>query len=135
MFKYILFTTLGVAINIAPVFALAKNFQPPYPLPNKSGDYNSIITTNPKGNNGVHYYWSVVSQQLNCRNKPGIDKGIVKVLSKKDGFSIAGKPQVFRDKKGQPWLYIAGVGSANDIKLRCYVRANSQFIQPEPYDL
>jgi hypothetical protein len=135
MLKSILSGTLGIAVNIAPCFAIANNLKPPYPLPNKSGDYNSILTTNPKGKNGPHYYWTVVSNQLNCRSQPGIDKTTVKVLSKNYGMSIAGKPQVFRDKKGQPWLYIAGVGSASDIKLRCYVRANSQFIQPVPYDL
>jgi hypothetical protein len=127
----ILLGTISLLVSM-PLVANAQtnNFQ--YPQPNQKGDYTSILS-NQDRQKSPHLVWKVVSSELNCRAQPGRNYRVVRSLSQGDNIDIVGKPQIYPDKQGKPWLYVAKEGSAEDVKIRCFVRANSQFIKPIPY--
>jgi hypothetical protein len=132
--KSLLSITLSTAISLAPTLAIAQpNFQ--YPQPNKQGDYTSILSKFQNGKQHPHLVWGVVSNKVNCRAQAGENYRVVRSLLKGDNINIVGTPKIYRDKRGKPWLYVAKEGSAEDIKIRCFVRANSQFIKPIPYSI
>ncbi|WP_414529650.1 hypothetical protein [Nodularia chucula] len=109
----------------------ANSFQ--YPQPNRQGDYTSILSQFQNGKKSDHLVWNVAASNLNCRAQAGVNYPVVRSLAKGDNLNIVGNPTTYRDKQGLPWLYIAKEGSAEDIKIRCFVRANTQFIKPIPY--
>jgi hypothetical protein len=130
--KPLLAITLATTISVLPTLAIAQTkFQ--YPQPNRQGDYTSILSKFPNGEKTPHLVWKVVSNQLNCRNQAGGNYPVVRSLSKGNSIDIVGKAKIYRDQQGKPWLYVAKEGSAEDIKIRCFVRANTQFIKPIPY--
>jgi hypothetical protein len=130
--KPLLGITLATTIFITPTLAIAQTkYQ--YPQPNKQGDYTSIIGKFPNGDKSPHLVWQVVSNQLNCRNQAGGNYPVVRSLSKGNNIDIVGKAKIYRDRQGKPWLYVVKEGSAEDIKIRCFVRANKQFIKPIAY--
>lgn len=72
--------------------------------------------------------WRVVNGSLNCRSTPQGDikktykKGdIITAKNDRTGSAIVGSDGNFYPFKGDPWLRT---------KDSCYVRANSQYIQP-----
>jgi hypothetical protein len=126
--------TLATTISLVPTLAIAQTkFQ--YPQPNRQGDYVSILSKFPNGQKSPHLVWKVVSNQLNCRVQAGGNYRVVRSLSKGNNIDIVGKPKIYRDRQGKPWLYVAKEGSAEDIKIRCFVRGNTQFIKPISYSL
>ncbi|MEH1940979.1 MAG: hypothetical protein V7L01_12285 [Nostoc sp.] len=132
--KLLLLITLSTAITLTSTLAIAQpNFQ--YPQPNRQGDYTSIFSKLQDGTKSLHYVWKVVSSELNCRAQAGGNYPVVRTLSKGDNIDIVGKPKIYRDKQGKTWLYVAKEGSAEDVKIRCFVRANTQFIKPIPYSI
>ncbi|MHC5769370.1 MAG: hypothetical protein ACYTXI_27890 [Nostoc sp.] len=128
----ILLGTLPLLVSM-PLGANAQTDSFQYPQPKRQGDYTSISTF--ENGQTAHLAWMVVSSELNCRAQAGGNYRVVRTLSKGDNIDIVGKPKVYRDRQGKPWLYVAKSGSAEDIKIRCFVRANSQFIKPIPYSI
>lgn len=130
-----------IAIAIIPCFiptlTFAKIPGSLYPQPNQNGDYHSIQTTHQQGKNNPHLVWQVVASSLNCRVQPGTNQPIKRTFRRSDGISISGQPKVYKDKQGKPWLYVTQATSNNpeDFQNKCFIRANSQYIQPIPYDL
>jgi uncharacterized protein YgiM (DUF1202 family) len=132
--KSLLSITLSTAISIIPTLAIAQtNFQ--YLQANRQGDYTSILSKFQNGQKSPHLVWKVVSNELNCRTQAGGNYRVVRTLSKGNNIDIVGKPKVYRDRQGKVWLYVAKEGSAEDVKIRCFVRANNQFIKPIPYSI
>jgi len=119
--------------GLMPLAANAQTNSFQYPQPNLQGDYTSILSKFQNGEKSNHLVWNVVARKLNCRAQAGVNYRVVRSLSKGNNIDIVGNPTVYRDKQGKPWLYIAKEGSAEDIKIRCFVRANHQFIKPIPY--
>jgi hypothetical protein len=132
--KSLLSITSSIAISLIPTLAIAQtNFQ--YPQPNRQGDYTSILSKSQNGQKPPHLVWKVVSKELNCRAQAGGNYRVVRTLSKGNNIDIVGKPKIYRDRQGKAWLYVAKEGSAEDVKIRCFVRANNQFIKPIPYSI
>ena len=132
--KSLLSITLSTAISLIPILAIAQtNFQ--YPQPNRQGEYTSILSKFQNGQKSPHLVWKVVSNELNCRAQAGGNYRVVRTLSKGNNIDIVGKAKVYRDRQGKTWLYVAKEGSAEDVKIRCFVRANNQFIKPIPYSI
>lgn len=127
--------TLGTIISIVPTLAFAQNTNVLFPQPNKNGDYNSIISKFNDGKSSPHLVWEVVSNELSCRARAGTNFRIVRKLAKGNVINVVGSKTVVKDAAGKPWLMVAKEGSAEDIKIRCFVRANKQFIKPIPYSL
>ncbi len=132
--KQLLSIALVTTISLLPTLGNAQtnNFQ--YPQPNRQGDYTSILSKSQDGQT-PHLVWKVVSNKLNCRAQAGINYRIVRLLSKEDKIDIVGKPKIYLDRQGKPWLYVAKEGNAEDLKIRCFVRANTQFIKPIAYSI
>lgn len=128
----VLLGTLSLLVS-TPLGANAQTNSFQYPQPNRQGDYTSILSTFGNGQKSSHLVWQVVSSELNCRAQAGGNYRIVRSLSQGDNIDIVGKAKIYRDRQGKPWLYVAKEGSAEDVKIRCFVRANSQFIKPIPY--
>ncbi|HYW18576.1 MAG TPA: hypothetical protein VE956_04540 [Nodularia sp. (in: cyanobacteria)] len=120
-------------LGLMPLAANAQTNSFQYPQPNRQGDYTSILSKFQDGKKSDHLVWKVVASKLNCRAQAGVNYRVVRSLAKGDNLNIAGNPTIYRDKQGKPWLYVAKEGSAEDIKIRCFVRANNQFIKPIPY--
>ncbi|AFY31171.1 hypothetical protein [Calothrix sp. PCC 7507] len=118
-----------------PLVANAQTNGFHYPQPNQKGDYISILSTFENGHKSPHLVWKVVSSELNCRSQAGSNSRVIKLLLQNDNVSIVGNPKIYRDRQAKPWFYVAGSGSAEDVKIRCFVRANSQFIEPIPYSI
>lgn len=86
--------------------------------------------------------WEVIADQLNCRSAPDSSSTIVKVLNKGDIIQVevgrGGSDEVLmnsRDASGKPWMPVRGGQAASDGReTRCYVRANSRYIQPYASD-
>ena len=133
--KEILSIAFATTISLLPTLATAQTDNFPYPQPNRQGDYTSILSGNRNEQKSPHLVWKVVSTELNCRAQAGGNFRIVRLLSQGDNINIVGQPRIYRDRQGKPWLYVAKEGSAEDVKIRCFVRANTQFIQPIPYSL
>jgi uncharacterized protein YgiM (DUF1202 family) len=131
--KSLFAVTLITAVLFAPTLTIAKTkFQ--YPQPDSQGDYRSILSTSASGKN-PHLVWRIKSNQLNCRSQPGTNYPIVRSLAKGNVIDVVGKPRTYQDQQGKVWLHVAKEGSLEDTKIRCFVRANTQFIQPIPYSL
>ncbi|PSB02624.1 SH3 domain-containing protein [Merismopedia glauca] len=130
MSRFLLSTTLSTAIFILPTLSLAGGANAQFPQPNGRGDYYSIQTP---GTTSSHLVWQVVSSELNCRSRPGSNSRVVRKLFKGDVINLVSRPKIRRDAKGLPWLFVAKEGSLEDIKTRCFVRGNAQFIKPIPY--
>lgn len=126
----LLLGTLPLLVSM-PLVANAQTNSFQYPKPNRKGDYTSIISKFEDGKKSPHLVWKVVSSELNCRAQAGGNYRVVRSLSQGNNVDIIGKPKVYRDKQGKPWLYVAPEGIVEDV--RCFVRANSQFIKPIPY--
>ncbi len=133
--KEILLTTLATTISLLPTLAFARTNNFLFPQPNRQGDYTSILSGNSNIRKSPHLVWKIVSTKLNCRTQSGGNYRVVRLLSQGDNINIVGQPRIHRDKQGKPWLYVAKEGSSEDVKIRCFVRANNQFIQPIPYSL
>jgi hypothetical protein len=133
--KEILLTTLATTMSLLPTLAFAQTNNSLFSQPNRQGDYTSILSGNSNIRKSPHLVWKVVSTKLNCRTQAGGNYRVVRLLSQGDNINIVGQPRIHRDKQGKPWLYVAKQGSAEDVKIRCFVRANTQFIQPIPYSL
>ncbi|MBC6478931.1 MAG: hypothetical protein EBE86_004570 [Hormoscilla sp. GUM202] len=84
--------------------------------------------------------WRVVASQLNCYTDPLADsKIIITQFSRNDIIQAevwrGGADEVLvneLDSEGKPWMHIRGgrnIDSPADLT-RCYVRANSRYIQP-----
>lgn len=127
---------LVVTLALLGLMLLAANAQTnssQYPQPNRQGDYTSILSKFQDGKKSPHLVWQVVISNLNCRSQAGVNYRVVRSLAKGDHVDLVGNPQIYRDIQGQPWLYVAKQGSAEDIKIRCFVRAHTEFIKPIPY--
>jgi hypothetical protein len=124
--------TVSLLVSM-PIAANAQTNSFEYPQPNRQGDYTSILSKFQDGQKSPHLVWQVVSSELNCRAQAGGNYRIVRSLSQGDNVDIVGKAKIYRDRQGKPWLYVAKEGSAEDVKIRCFVRANNQFIKPVPY--
>jgi hypothetical protein len=131
--RLLLSATLVTAISFVPTFVLAQTSNVRFPQPNKFGDYNSIQSRFKDGTTSTHLVWKVVSNNLACRNQPGTNYRVVRKLSKNDVIDLVGSRSIKRDAKGKPWLLVAKQGSAEDIKIKCFVKANVQFIKPISY--
>jgi hypothetical protein len=128
----VLLGTLSLLVS-TPLIANAQTNSFQYPQSNRQGDYTSILSTFGNGQKSSHLVWQVVSNELNCRAQAGGNYRLVRLLSQGDNVDIVGKAKIYRDRQGKPWLYVAKAGSSEDVKIRCFVRANSQFIKPIPY--
>jgi predicted methyltransferase len=127
----VLLGTISLLVSMPLVAdAQTNNFQ--YPQPNQKGDYTSILS-NQAGQKSPHLVWKVVSSELNCRAQAGRNYRVVRSLWQGDNVDVVGQPKIYLDKQGKPWLYVAKEGNAEDLKIRCFVRANSQLIKPIPY--
>ncbi len=82
--------------------------------------------------------WRVVAQNLNCRSRPAPSSRIIKVFTQGDVIQAevgrGGSGRVFinsGDSSGKPWMWVRG-GQVfkNSSSLKCYVRANSRYINP-----
>jgi hypothetical protein len=133
--KSLLSFTFATTISLIPTLVIAQTNSFQYPQPNRQGDYTSILSKFPNGQKSPHLVWKVVNRQLNCRAQAGGNYRVVRLLSKGDNIDIVVKPKIYLDKQGKPWLYVAKEGSAEDLKIRCFVRANTQFIKPIPYSI
>ncbi|MBW4508980.1 MAG: hypothetical protein KME64_21050 [Scytonematopsis contorta HA4267-MV1] len=133
MLRLLLSASLITAVSFVPTFVLAQTSNVQFPQPSKSGDYNSIQSRFRNGTTSTHLVWKVVSNNLACRSQPGTNYRVVRKLSKNDVIDLVGSRSIKRDATGKPWLLVAKQGSAEDIKIKCFVRANVQFIKPIPY--
>lgn len=94
------------------------------PAPDNQGDYFYTLSSQNAFLRGL--VWTVQSDQLNCRQKAGINQPIVQRLDRGHMIGAPSQGQPFvRDPEGQSWLKVY-VPS----KSACYVRANLQFIKP-----
>lgn len=101
-----------------------------FPNPDKNGDFFIENTDDWMGGTADNTWetWRVVTQELNCRNTP---QGAIKKTYKKGdivpanndrtGSALVGSDGKIYPFKGDPWLRT---------KDSCYVRANSQYIEP-----
>ncbi|WP_414549276.1 hypothetical protein [Anabaena sp. CCY 0017] len=120
-------------LGLMPLAANAQTNSFQYPQPNRQGDYTSILSKFQNGKKSDHLVWNVAASKLNCRAQAGVNYRVVRSLSKANNVDIVGNPTIYRDKQGLPWLYVAKQGSAEDTKIRCFVRAHTEFIKPIPY--
>ena len=103
----------------------------PYPAADKNGDYH-IVNGNSSGI--MPFLWEAVdpeglnvrcedrtreSTQLDILNSP-----VNRVIPKGEKFDAVG---IFLDRRGKPWLW---VGSHSKGRYRCWVRANTNYVQP-----
>ncbi|MCF3578887.1 hypothetical protein [Planktothrix agardhii] len=102
-----------------------------FPIPDKNGNFMSENADDWNGGtqNSTWDSWRVVAEGLNCRTTP--QGGVHKIYKKGDiivtppndrnGSALVGSDGKIYPFKGEPWLRT---------KDSCYVRANSQYIQP-----
>jgi len=102
------------------------NLVEPLPRPNASGDYTSSnVNTwlSETAGSGTWPAWRVTSPdgQLNCRQRPN---GAIQRVYRADRDTVAPELRgvnAIAMANGQPWLLT---------RQNCYVRANSQYVQP-----
>jgi hypothetical protein len=101
-----------------------------FPNPDKNGNFFIENTDDWMGGTASNTWetWRVVSEGLNCRTTPqgGVQKiykkgNIVAAQNDRNGSALVGSDGKIYPFKGEPWLRT---------KDSCYVRANSQYIQP-----
>jgi hypothetical protein len=101
-----------------------------FPIPDKNGNFMSENADDWNGGTQDSTWdsWRVVTGGLNCRSMPqgGVQKiykkgDIVAAQNGRSGSAIVGSDGKIYPFKGDPWL---------KTKDSCYVRANSQYIQP-----
>jgi hypothetical protein len=114
----------------------------PKKSPDASGDYYSneapLKGTVPRPLMPGSLWLVVVENQLNCRQKAGINQPVVKLFKKGDIIQTdvgrGGSDELFinaLDDQGKPWMYVRGGKDVKDLPIRsCYVRANKRYIQP-----
>ncbi len=118
-----LVTTLGFSLGVHPV-ALA-NPAANLPRPNRQGDFTAAnANTHMSETNGLVTWlnWRVVSQdgELNCRATPnGAIRRVYRTGSRLTAETRGANAIVLSN--GSPWMLTRD---------RCYVRANSRYIQP-----
>lgn len=135
MFHRILAITIFTSISTVATITLAQLDL--NPSSDRNGDYNSIQRKNPdgtiiNGTRGEHRSWRIVATSLNCRSNPGINNRIIRRFAKDQLIQSAsigrgGADEVIvvqRDTNGKPWMRV------NLDPGQCFVRANSQFIEP-----
>ena len=119
--------TLGLVSLIAavPTVALASAETP---RPDENGDYDYIAQA---------FVWKVkdLPNGLNCRSGHCSYHSVVEVRSANDFLYLAsthfvggGRPYINLDESGLPWLKVNG-----GYETYCFVRANTEFIEPTPY--
>ena len=130
--------TYFVISNLTVTFA--QNI--PQISPDESGDYYSneapLKGTVPRHLMSGSLWLVVVKNQLNCRQKPGINQPVVKRFKKGDIIQTdvgrGGSDEVLintLDNQGKPWMYVRGGKDVKDLPIHsCYVRANKRYIQP-----
>lgn len=102
----------------------------PYPAADQNGDYHIV-----NGNSGVMpFVWEVVDPEglnVRCEDRTGesnqmdiLNSPVNRVIPKGEKFDAVG---IFLDRRGKPWLW---VGSHSMGRYRCWVRANTNYVQP-----
>ena len=103
---------------------------------NQNGDYfKGTLPAYPFQQDYVVSEWRVItSSGLNCRSKAGTEFGVVKVLTFREPFQVQtskGRDQhnnpTELDGRGLPWFKVA---KSSQGVVKCFVRANSRYIEP-----
>ena len=117
-------TTLGISLGISP--AAVANTAANLPRPNRQGDFTAAnANTYLSETNGLvtWLHWRVVSQdgELNCRASPnGTIRRVYRTNRDRITAETRGANAIVLSN-GSPWMLTRD---------RCYVRANSRYIQP-----
>lgn len=102
----------------------------PYPAADKNGDYHIV-----NGNSGVMpFVWEVVDPEglnVRCQDRTNqsnlmdmIDLPVDRIMPTGERFEAVG---ISLDRRGKPWIWV-GINSMG--KTRCWVRANTNYVQP-----
>lgn len=101
------------------------------------GDYYSNeaeVKANRRSRYGTGSLWQVKVRQLNCRQEPSLESPIKRTYAKNALLEAqiyrGGSDEVLinpRDRNGKPWMPVRDRDSSES---RCFVRANSRYIQP-----
>jgi hypothetical protein len=108
---------------------------------NQSGDYfQGTLPVYPFQPDYVISTWRVItSSGLKCRSGSGTEFSVVKVLTVRETFQVKtseGRDQhnnpTKLDNRGLPWFMVTDSSSSSrgEEKVKCFVRANSRYIEP-----
>lgn len=126
LYRLFFFLLLGQVL-ISPTSAYAQN---------QNGDYfRGTLPVYPSQPDYVISGWRVItSSGLNCRSNAGTEFGVVKVLAFGEPLQVQtskGRDQhndpTELDGRGLPWLKVA---ESSQGVVKCFVRANSRYIEP-----
>lgn len=127
--------TTGLMLVLASGIAAATLAQA-LPQPSPSGDFYSNdapikgVAQRPLAAGSL---WRVSSLKLSCHQAPGANQPIVRQFRQGDVLQVevyrGGSDEVLlnsKDANGKPWMPVRGQNFSD----RCFVRANSRYIQP-----
>ncbi len=106
-------------------------------VPDSKGNYYrndaSVLAPNRFNKLVPGFLWRVMVDELNCRQDASLDSPVNRTFQVGDLLEVevyrGGSDEVYvnpLDRNGRPWMPVRGANTED----KCYVRANSRFIQP-----